>query len=32
MPDLLAALVGGLPKTRAFSVYDRCRAVYERRG
>jgi hypothetical protein len=32
MPDLLAALVADCPKTRSFSIYDRCRAVYERRG
>jgi hypothetical protein len=33
MPDLLALLVADCPKRqqRAFSVYDRCRAIYERR-
>jgi hypothetical protein len=33
MPDLLAPLVADCPKRqqRAFSVYDRCKAVYERR-
>jgi hypothetical protein len=33
MPDLLALLVADCPKRqqRAFSVYDRCKAVYERR-
>jgi hypothetical protein len=29
-PDLLAALVADCPKTRSFSIYDRCKAVYER--
>ena len=28
MPDLLAALVAGCPRTRSFSIYDRCKAVY----
>jgi hypothetical protein len=32
LTDLLAALVADCPKTRSFSVYDRCKAVYERRG
>ena len=32
MPDLLAALVADCPKQRSFSNYDRCKAVYERRG
>ena len=32
MPDLLVALVVDCPKTRSFSIYDRCKAVYERRG
>jgi hypothetical protein len=33
MPDLLAALVADCPKKqqRSLSVYDRCKAVYERR-
>jgi hypothetical protein len=31
-PDLLSALVADCPKARSFSVNDRCRAVYERRG
>jgi hypothetical protein len=31
MPDLLAALVANCPKARSFSIYDRCKAVYERR-
>jgi hypothetical protein len=30
MPDLLAALVADWPKTRAFSVYDRCKAAYDK--
>jgi hypothetical protein len=32
MPDLLALLVADCPKRqqRAFSVYDRCRAVYDK--
>ena len=32
MPDLLPALVADCPKRRSFSIYDRCKAVYERRG
>jgi hypothetical protein len=32
MPDLLAALVADCPKTRSFTIYDRCKAVYETRG
>jgi hypothetical protein len=32
MPDLLAALVADCPKARSFSIYTRCKAVYERRG
>jgi hypothetical protein len=32
MPDLLAALVADCPKTRSFSIHDRCRAVFEKRG
>jgi hypothetical protein len=32
MPDLLAALTADCPKRASFSVYDRCKAVYERRG
>jgi hypothetical protein len=34
MPDLLALLVADCPKRqqRAFSVYDRCRAVYDKRS
>jgi hypothetical protein len=32
MPDLLASLVADCPKTRSFSIYDRCKAVYEKRG
>jgi hypothetical protein len=33
MPELLGRLVADRPKRqqRAFSVYDRCRAIYERR-
>jgi len=27
IPDLLAALVADCPKTRSFSIYDRCKAV-----
>ena len=32
MPDLLEALTADCPKRGSFSAYDRCRAVYERRG
>jgi hypothetical protein len=32
MPGLLAALVAGCPKTCSFSVYDRCKALYDRRS
>ena len=32
MPDLLAALVADCPKTPSFSIYDRCKAVFERMG
>jgi hypothetical protein len=32
MPELLAALVADCPKARSFSIYDRCKAVYDRRG
>jgi hypothetical protein len=32
MPGLLAELVADCPKARSFSIYDRCKAVYERRG
>jgi hypothetical protein len=32
MPDLLASLVVDCPKTRSFSICDRCKAVYEKRG
>jgi hypothetical protein len=30
MPDLLATLTVDCPKRRSFSIYDRCKAVYER--
>jgi hypothetical protein len=30
MPELLSRLVADCPRQRAFSVYDRCRAVYDR--
>jgi hypothetical protein len=32
LTDLLPALVADCPKRRAVSVYDRCKAVFERRG
>jgi hypothetical protein len=32
MTDLLKTLVADCPKTRSFSIYDRCKAVFERRG
>jgi len=32
LTDLLPALVADCPKRRSFSVYDRCKAVFERRG
>ena len=32
MPDLLASLVADCLKTRSFSICDRCKAVYEKRG
>jgi hypothetical protein len=32
LPDLLAALTADCPRRRSFSVHDRCKAVYERRG
>jgi hypothetical protein len=32
MPDLLAALVADCPKARSFSVYDRCKAVWDERS
>ena len=32
LADLLPALVADCPKRRAVSVYDRCKAVFERRG
>jgi len=31
LTDLLPALVADCPKRRSVSVYDRCRAVYEKR-
>jgi hypothetical protein len=30
VPDLLAALVADCPRRQAFSIYDRCPAVYDR--
>jgi hypothetical protein len=30
MRDLLAALVAECPKTRSFSIYNRCKAVYDK--
>jgi len=32
LTDLLPALVADCPKRRSVSVYDRCRAMFERRG
>ena len=32
MPDLLAALVVDCPKRRSISIYEGCKAVFERRG
>ena len=32
LTDLLATLVADCPKRRAVSVYDRCKAVFEKRG
>jgi hypothetical protein len=32
LTNLLATLTADCPKTRSFSAYDRCKAVYERRG
>ena len=32
LTDLLPALVADCPKRRSVSVYDRCKAVFERRG
>jgi hypothetical protein len=32
LTDLLPALVADCPKMRSVSVYDRCKAVFERRG
>jgi hypothetical protein len=29
MPELLSRLVADCPRQRAFSIYDRCRAVYD---
>jgi hypothetical protein len=30
MPELLSRLVADCPRHRAFSIYDRCRAVYDK--
>jgi hypothetical protein len=30
MPELLARLVADCPRQQAFSIYDRCRPVYDR--
>jgi hypothetical protein len=32
LTDLLPALVADCPKRGSVSVYDRCKAVFERRG
>jgi hypothetical protein len=32
LTDLLQALVVDCPERRSVSVYERCKAVYERRG
>ena len=32
LTDLLPALVADCPKRRSVGVYDRCKAMYERRG
>lgn len=32
LTDLLPALVAACPKRSSVSVYDRCKAVFERRG
>jgi hypothetical protein len=32
MPELLARLVADCPRQQAFSIYDRCRAVYDERS
>jgi len=32
LTNLLATFTADCPKARSFSVYDRCKAVYERRG
>jgi hypothetical protein len=32
MPDLLSRLVADCPWQRAFSIYDRCRAIYDERS
>jgi hypothetical protein len=32
LPDLLARLTADCPKRGAASIYDRCKAVYGRRG
>ena len=32
LTDLLPALVADCPKRRSFSIHDRCKAVFEKRG
>jgi hypothetical protein len=32
MPELLARLVADCPRQRSFSIYDRCRVIYDERS
>jgi hypothetical protein len=32
MPELLSRLVADCPRQGAFSIYDRCRAMYDKRS